>query len=98
MKMVLHGEIYELWYLGILSYIDRNAASEKGFLYFASFAFLFFQTDMFIVEAVSLGSLERVIIGHNDDAPGNGWYLNKVVVRDTTRHGHEWAFMCDRLV
>ena len=59
---------------------------------------MFLQTDVFSVEAVSLGTVQRVVIGHDDITPGNGWHLKKVVVRDPTRHGQEWEFMCNRSV
>uniref|UniRef100_A0A3P8XB79 PLAT domain-containing protein n=1 Tax=Esox lucius TaxID=8010 RepID=A0A3P8XB79_ESOLU len=38
--------------------------------------------DEFIIEAVSIGILQRVRIGHNGRGGGCGWYLDKVLVRD----------------
>ena len=52
---------------------------------------------MFALEAVSLGSLKRAIIGHDGTGPGQGWYLDKVVIKETPK-GMSWAFPCDKLV
>ncbi|KAL0979113.1 hypothetical protein UPYG_G00180880 [Umbra pygmaea] len=38
--------------------------------------------DEFIIEAVSIGNLQRVRIGHNGRGGGCGWYLDKVIVRE----------------
>ena len=53
--------------------------------------------DVFALEAVSLGSLKRAIIGHDGTGPGQGWYLDKVVIKETPK-GMSWAFPCDKLV
>ena len=50
---------------------------------------------MFALEAVSLGSLKRAIIGHDGTGPGQGWYLDKIVVKETPK-GMSWVFPCDR--
>uniref|UniRef100_A0A8C8JS96 PLAT domain-containing protein n=1 Tax=Oncorhynchus tshawytscha TaxID=74940 RepID=A0A8C8JS96_ONCTS len=38
--------------------------------------------DEFIIEAVSIGQVRRVRIGHNGRGGGCGWYLEKVMVRE----------------
>ncbi|XP_072267298.1 oxygen-regulated protein 1 [Pyxicephalus adspersus] len=53
------------------------------------------QTDTFFVEAVHLGELRTVIIGHDGLEPGNGWYLEKVNVYDELKD-KEYSFLCYR--
>lgn len=56
-----------------------------------------FKLDSFEVEAVSLGHLKRIIIGHDGTGPGNGWYLDKVVIREPPfRTNHESVFHCGK--
>lgn len=43
--------------------------------------FFVFQTDVYRINAVSLGSLYRVVIGHDGIEPGAGWFLEKIVVK-----------------
>ena len=50
---------------------------------------------MFILEAVSLGHLKRVIMGHDGTGPGQGWFLDSVDIREMPR-GMTWHFACDR--
>ena len=40
-----------------------------------------FQSDKFVLETGYLGDIEKVIIGHDGDGVGSGWFLNKVVVK-----------------
>ncbi|KAG7237555.1 hypothetical protein INR49_032172, partial [Caranx melampygus] len=53
--------------------------------------------DEFIVEAVALGQIRRVRIGHDGKGGGCGWFLDKVIVRE---EGHAEAqaieFPCNR--
>jgi len=55
---------------------------------------------VFTVEAVSLGQLKRAIIGHDGANAGEGWYLEKLVVRGLesveTKQPLEWIFFCKR--
>uniref|UniRef100_A0A8C4RVI6 Oxygen-regulated protein 1 n=1 Tax=Erpetoichthys calabaricus TaxID=27687 RepID=A0A8C4RVI6_ERPCA len=53
------------------------------------------QTDIFSLEAVHLGYLEKVVIGHDGLGAGNGWFLEKVVVIDTLKD-IEYTFSCNR--
>ena len=53
------------------------------------------QVDKFLVEAVSLGKLKRVIIGHDGSGPGCGWFLESISIRESTRQ-HEQIFLCNR--
>ncbi|XP_035234693.1 lipoxygenase homology domain-containing protein 1 isoform X2 [Anguilla anguilla] len=53
--------------------------------------------DEFMIEAVSLGRIRRVRIGHDGQGGGSGWYLDKVVVREEGKTENEAIeFPCDR--
>ena len=39
------------------------------------------QTHYYKIEAVSLGVLHRVVVGHDEQKPGEGWYLDKIVIQ-----------------
>ncbi|XP_061116516.1 lipoxygenase homology domain-containing protein 1 [Conger conger] len=53
--------------------------------------------DEFMIEAVSLGKIQRVRIGHDGQGGGAGWYLDKVVVREEGKTENEAIeFPCDR--
>jgi hypothetical protein len=39
------------------------------------------RTDVFGIEAVDIGALKKIKIGHDGDKPGAGWFLDKVVVK-----------------
>lgn len=55
------------------------------------------QLDEFIVEAVAIGQVHRVRIGHNGKGGGCGWFLEKVVVReDGQAESHAVEFPCNR--
>ncbi|XP_052774352.1 lipoxygenase homology domain-containing protein 1-like isoform X2 [Mya arenaria] len=55
------------------------------------------QLDSFEVEAVSLGHLKRIIIGHDGTGPGNGWFLDKVIIREPPfRTNQENVFHCGK--
>ncbi|KAI1243385.1 hypothetical protein IHE44_0000989 [Lamprotornis superbus] len=57
--------------------------------------FLKGQTDIFAVEAVHLGCLYKIIIGHNGLGSGNGWFLDKVVIKDPVTD-LDYTFLCHR--
>nr|XP_047928401.1 oxygen-regulated protein 1 isoform X1 [Anser cygnoides] len=57
--------------------------------------FLKGQTDIFSVEAVHLGHLYKIVIGHNGLGSGNGWYLDKVVIKDRITD-LDYTFLCHR--
>ncbi|KAL4660900.1 lipoxygenase homology domain-containing protein 1-like [Arapaima gigas] len=53
--------------------------------------------DEFMVEAVSLGKVQRVRIGHDGRGGGCGWFLDKVVVREEGKPESEAIeFPCNR--
>lgn len=58
---------------------------------------LWLQTSSFTVEAVSLGELRRLVIGHDGRGPGEGWFLDKVIVKESNvKNPREWMFPCRR--
>ncbi|EPY76348.1 hypothetical protein CB1_001437042 [Camelus ferus] len=55
------------------------------------------QVDIFSIEAVSLGKLKKVLISHDGTGPGNGWFLESVVVKSEEEDGgQEVLFPCNR--
>ncbi|XP_047448234.1 lipoxygenase homology domain-containing protein 1 [Mugil cephalus] len=53
--------------------------------------------DEFIIEAVSLGPIRRVRIGHDGKGGGCGWFLEKVVVREEGQaEANAVEFPCSR--
>uniref|UniRef100_S4RSR5 PLAT domain-containing protein n=1 Tax=Petromyzon marinus TaxID=7757 RepID=S4RSR5_PETMA len=57
------------------------------------------QMDVFRLEAVSLGELRKVVIGHDGTSPGQGWFLDRVVVKVTgSELDREYVFPCERWV
>ncbi|XP_063250128.1 oxygen-regulated protein 1 isoform X2 [Prinia subflava] len=57
--------------------------------------FLKGQTDIFALEAVHLGCLYKIGIGHNGLGSGNGWFLDKVVIKDPVTD-LDYTFLCHR--
>eukprot|EP00057_Strongylocentrotus_purpuratus_P029281 XP_011683755.1 PREDICTED: uncharacterized protein LOC105447430 [Strongylocentrotus purpuratus] len=53
-------------------------------------------TDVFSLEAVSLGTVNKIVIGHDSAEQGKGWFLDKVVVKETDGGGPEAVFPCYR--
>lgn len=53
---------------------------------------------MFYIEAVSLGDLQRCVIGHDGTAAGEGWYLEQVVIKEDEHATEEYVFPCNRFV
>lgn len=57
------------------------------------------QVDAFEIEAVSLGKLRRLIISHDNRSPAQGWFLDRVIVRDISKPKNtETVFPCSRWV
>ncbi|XP_075776815.1 oxygen-regulated protein 1 isoform X2 [Pelodiscus sinensis] len=57
--------------------------------------FLKGQTDIFQLEAVHLGNLYKIVIGHNGLGSGNGWFLEKIAVKDPVID-MDYSFLCHR--
>ncbi|OPJ83462.1 hypothetical protein AV530_006350 [Patagioenas fasciata monilis] len=55
------------------------------------------QMDIFCIKAVSLGDLEKVLINHDGAGPGNGWFLDKIVIKHKEgKEAQEVVFPCNR--
>ncbi len=49
-----------------------------------------FRVDEFTIETpADLGKLNKIIIGHNGDGAGSGWYLQEVNLRILAIHDHK---------
>ena len=58
---------------------------------------LFFQVDVFEIQAVDLGKVDKVVAGHDGKGVGDGWYLDKILIKDTSHNDSEpFIFPCDR--
>ncbi|NWS70747.1 LOXH1 protein, partial [Crotophaga sulcirostris] len=59
--------------------------------------FRYGQMDIFCIKAVSLGDLEKVLISHDGAGPGNGWFLDKIVIKHKEgKEAQEIVFPCNR--
>lgn len=57
------------------------------------------QLDEFIIEAVAIGQIRRVRIGHDGKGGGCGWFLDKVIVREEGQaEAHAVEFPCNRCI
>uniref|UniRef100_A0A4X2KD29 Oxygen-regulated protein 1 n=1 Tax=Vombatus ursinus TaxID=29139 RepID=A0A4X2KD29_VOMUR len=55
------------------------------------------QVDIFVVRAVSLGDLKKVLISHDGAGPGNGWFLEKIIIKfKEEEEDQEVLFPCER--
>ena len=54
------------------------------------------QTDVFAVEAVSLGELRSCVVGHDGKGGGEGWKCEKVVVKESDSADEEFNFPCNK--
>ncbi|KAK2194040.1 hypothetical protein NP493_3g07026 [Ridgeia piscesae] len=53
------------------------------------------QQDEFVLECPSLGTLHRVRISHDNSGFGPGWFLDKIIVDDTSQN-RVYEFPCQR--
>lgn len=56
------------------------------------------KSDTFEIEAVHLGALNKIQIGHNETKPGDGWFCEKVVIREGKTANMEFVFPCNRYI
>jgi len=55
--------------------------------------------DEFIIEAIAIGKIRRVRIGHDGKGGGCGWFLDKVIVREEGQaEAHAVEFPCNRCI
>lgn len=52
--------------------------------------------DVFEVEAIDMKDLKRVIIGHDGEGIGSGWFLEKIVIKEHPDESKKYVFRCDR--
>ncbi|KAJ6662119.1 hypothetical protein lerEdw1_012584 [Lerista edwardsae] len=52
------------------------------------------KVDSFIVEAVSLGQLKKIVVGHDGEGCGAGIYLKMITVKKSENSDKEWLFPC----
>ena len=57
---------------------------------------MFFQEDVFTIEAVDLAELQTVEVEHSGKGPGAGWYLEHITVSDVTGGKTREVFPCGR--
>ena len=53
------------------------------------------QIDSFEIEAVDLGRVRTLVIGHDNHTGGQGWFLERVVVTDMN-NAHDFMFPCGK--
>ena len=52
--------------------------------------------DIFALESVALGDLQRIVLEHDDSGAASAWYVKRVSVRDSTTnrkvyfHVNQW--------
>ena len=52
--------------------------------------------DVFVVEAVDLKRLTKVIVGHDGKGFGAGWLLDNIVITESDVATEKYLFECDR--
>ena len=52
--------------------------------------------DAFLIEAVDLEELEELVVGHDGQGFGAGWFLEKIIVREKEGDYKRWLFNCNR--
>ena len=57
-----------------------------------------FQMDLFTIDAVDMVSLTKVMVEYEGDGQGKGWFLEKVIVKDSANPDFQYTFNCDRWV
>ncbi|KAH0617716.1 hypothetical protein JD844_016215 [Phrynosoma platyrhinos] len=53
-------------------------------------------TDMFEIQAVSLGNLQKVLLCCKAYNMSQNWYCEKVIIREPKKNS-EYIFICERL-
>ena len=54
------------------------------------------QLDVFILEAVKLKKIRKIVIGHDGKNPGAGWFLDRVTVKQLGNTNYDQVFECKR--
>ncbi|KAK2179893.1 hypothetical protein NP493_465g00008 [Ridgeia piscesae] len=56
------------------------------------------QMDLFTIDAVDMVSLTKVVVEYEGDGQGKGWFLEKVIVKDSANPDFQYTFSCDRWI
>ena len=54
--------------------------------------------DLFTIEAVDMVSLTKVEVEYEGEGHGKGWFLEKIIVKDSVNADFQYVFNCDRYV
>ena len=54
--------------------------------------------DVFTIQAVDMVNLTKVVVGYEGEGQGKGWFLDKVIVKDSANADYQYVFMCGRYV
>lgn len=65
-------------------------------LFTSDSGYVMFQMDMFEVEAVDLGKLTKVTVHHDGQGIGSGWFLEKIIIKESESAASQYLFQCDR--
>lgn len=57
---------------------------------------LYFQDDMFVIEAVDLGYIHKILIRHDNALLNPSWFLDRVEVIDKNDNERTFVFLCER--
>ena len=55
-----------------------------------------FQVDDFEIDAVRLGDLKMIRIGHDEAGLGDAWFLDKVLIKNPEQTDQNFTFLCGR--
>lgn len=55
-----------------------------------------FQTDEFVLEAVDLKKIKSIKLGHDGANLGAGWFVDKVIIEDTSNSKYKETFDIQR--
>ena len=54
------------------------------------------QVDEFQIDAIRLGDLKMIRIGHDTSGTGDAWFLDKVIIKDPEENEKQFTFLCNR--
>ena len=56
------------------------------------------QTDLFELEAVDLDTLTKIVVGHDAGEAGKGWFLEKVIIKESAIANRKFLFEVNKWV
>lgn len=89
--LIQNRQTYNLFWMQVVSPWIQAHLGPRCIIKYLQFSL---QVDSFLVEAVSLSHLQKVIIGHDGQGYGAGMYLKMVTVRESQDSDKEWVFPC----